>query len=209
MGAYTICVQFAVIALCVVILAVAPPQIVATMGALPSGFPKIIVCILGVIALLWQAVGIAAIKREANRMYRTYIRVNFILTLVTIIVTLVFFAVAAARHSTALAACTAAYGNPPLGSQSLGSELDSIGSTICNIFIWAQVGFMGLLIILIGLTQVRCRGRPRMKKGDCCVLFAHCCHSSLTSNLGEQLYMCAVQRAYGKEMRHAMHDAKM
>lgn len=132
---------------------------------------------LGVIAFLWQIVGLVSIKREQPRLYRTYIRINFLLSLVIIIVTLAFFAVAAARHSTALSACTAAYGSQPAGSSTLGSSaLQDLGSKICNIFIWVQVGFMGLLIGLIGLTQ---------------------------------LYMCALQRVYGKEMRRAEDDRKV
>lgn len=155
-GAYSLCIEFAVIALCVAILAVAPPQIVATMGALPGGFSKIIVCVLAIIILLWQVVGIVSIKREATRLYRIYIRVNFILTLLTILATLVFFVVSAARHSAAVTACTAAYGATPAGSQSTGtSDLTNVGTKICDIFIWVQIGFMGLLLVLIGLTQVR------------------------------------------------------
>lgn len=146
------------------------------MGSLPSGFPKIIVCILGIAAMVWQIVGLVSIKQEKTRLYRAYIRVNFLLTLLTIVVTLAFFGVAAARHSVALDSCTAAYGSTPEGSSSVGSvELDDIGNKICNVFIWVQVGFMGLLIALIGFTQ---------------------------------LYMCAVQRSYGKEMRQAEQDLK-
>ena len=87
-------------------------------------------------------------------LFRSYIRINFLLTLITILVTLAFFAIAAARHSTALTSCVALYGNTPAGSSSASSGLGSVGSTICNIFLWVQVGFMGLLIALIGLTQV-------------------------------------------------------
>lgn len=176
MGSYTICLQFIFVAVCTIVLALVPPTIVATMGALPSGFPKYIVAVLALISLIWQLVGIVSIKREAPRMYRTYIRVNFLLTLIIIIATLAFFAVAAARHSVALASCVAQYGATPAGSSAMGSSaLSGLGSTICNIFIWVQVGFMGLLIALIGLTQ---------------------------------LYMCAVQRAYGREMRRAESDRK-
>lgn len=165
------------VALCIIILALAPPQIVATMGALPSGFPKIIVAILGVVAFVWQIAGIVSIKREQTRFYRTYIRINFVLVLVILAVTLAFFAVSAAQHSKSLTACTAAYGSQPQGSNSMGnSTLESLGSTICNIFIWVQVGAMGVLLVLIGLTQ---------------------------------LYMCAMQRIYGKEMRRADQDQKM
>jgi hypothetical protein len=176
MGSYTICLQFMFVAACTIILALVPPTIVATMGALPSGFPKYIVAVLALISLICQVVGIVAIKREAPRLYRTYIRINFVLTLLVIVATLAFFAVAAARHSVALQSCVAAYGATPAGSSSMGSSaLQNLGSTICNIFIWVQVGFMGLLIAVIGLTQ---------------------------------LYLCAVQRAYGREMRRAETDRK-
>lgn len=176
-GSYTICIEFMFVSLCIIILAVAPPQIVATMGALPSGFPKIIVAILGVLAFLWQIAGIISIKREQPRFYRTYIRINFVLVLVILVVTLAFFAASAAQHSKSLTACTAAYGSTPQGSNSMGnSTLQQLGQTICNVFIWVQVGAMGLLLAVIGLTQ---------------------------------LYMCAIQRIYGKEMRRADQDQKM
>jgi hypothetical protein len=154
-GSYTICLEFIFVALCVALLAVGPPSIVAGDGAIPSGFPKAIVCVLGVIIVLWQFLGIFSIKTERTSLYRTYIRVNLILTLVTIVVTLAFFAVAAARHSTALTNCVANYGNLPAGSST--TRLQDAGQTICNIFIWVQVGCMGLLIVLIGLTQVSFR----------------------------------------------------
>ena len=154
-GSYTICLEFIFVALCVALLAVGPPSIVATTGPLPSGWPKIVVCILGFIVVAWQVVGLVSIKKEKTSLYRTYIRINFLLTLVTIFVTLAFFAVSAARHSVALDNCVAQYANVPAGSSSTGaSQLDGVGRTICDIFIWVQVGFMGLLIALIGLTQV-------------------------------------------------------
>lgn len=144
--------EFIFVALCVALLAVGPPSIVATNGAIPSGWPKAIVCVLGFIIVAWQIVGIISIKLERTTLYRTYIRINFILTLVTIVVTLAFFAVSAVRHSSALTNCVAQYGSSPAGSS--GTQLQNAGETICNIFLWVQVGCMGLLIALIGLTQV-------------------------------------------------------
>jgi hypothetical protein len=152
-GSYTICLEFIFVALCVALLAVGPPSIVASSGAIPSGWPKVIVCVLGFIIVAWQVLGIVSIKTEKTALYRTYIRINFLLTLITLIVTLAFFAVSAARHSAALESCVALYGNTPAGSSS-SSDLTNVGETICSIFIWVQVGCMGLLIILIGLTQV-------------------------------------------------------
>lgn len=151
-GAYTICLEFIFVALCVALLAIGPPSIVATNGAIPSGWPKAIVCIFGFINIAWQFIGIFSIKREKTGLYRIYIRINFILTLLTILITLAFFAVSAARHSVALTNCVNLYGNTPEGSSS--SDLSGVGTTICNIFLWVQVGCMGLLIALIGLTQV-------------------------------------------------------
>ncbi|UZJ51737.1 hypothetical protein CBS101457_001057 [Exobasidium rhododendri] len=154
-GSYTICLEFIFVALCVALLAIGPPSIVASSGSLPSGWPRAIVCVLGFVVVAWQIVGIVSIKKEKTGLYRTYIRINFLLTLVTILVTLAFFAVSAARHSAALTSCVALYGNAPAGSSSTSSsELSGVGETICNIFIWVQVGCMGLLIALIGLTQL-------------------------------------------------------
>lgn len=152
-GSYTICAQFAIVAFCTLILSVAPPSIVAATGSLPAGWPKFIVLVLALAVLLWQIVGVVAIRRERTGLYRSYIRINFLLTLVTIVVTTAFFAVAAARHSVALDSCDAAYGSSPDGNTI--TELNDVGRTICNIFIWVQVGAMGILLLVIGLMQVR------------------------------------------------------
>ncbi|SPO34734.1 uncharacterized protein PSFLO_00205 [Pseudozyma flocculosa] len=174
-GAYFLVLEFAFVALVTAILALAPPQIVATMNVIPS-WSKSLVAALGFITFFWQPLGLFAIAKQKSGLYRLYIRINFLLTCIVLACTAAFLAVSAARHNEALDACTAVYGNTPASSgtgiavSQATSALDGSGRTICNVLTWAQVGTMGGLIVLMGLTQ---------------------------------LYMCFAQRAYGQQQREA------
>ena len=173
-GAYLIVAECAFVALAVGVLALAPPSIVATMGAIPS-WSKGLVAALGFITFVWQVFGLVSVAKEKTSLYRTYIRVNFLLTLIIIVVTLAFFAVSASRHSDSVNTCVNTYAQPiaftsdlPTGSSTPSTQAS--GRDICNIFIWVQTGVMAGLIALIGLTQ---------------------------------LYMCYAQRVYGQKQREA------
>ncbi|KAK0546308.1 hypothetical protein OC846_004958 [Tilletia horrida] len=183
-GAYAIVLENAFVALCLVILAVAPPQIVALMGgATPATIAKIVVVALGVIILVWQLLGLVAINRQSTRSYQFYLRINTILTLAVIGATAAFLAIGAARHSTAVDACIAQFGTVQTSSGNSATDVLSgvindgakSGSTICNAFVWVQVGAMAGLIVLLGLTQ---------------------------------LYMLFCQRAYGQKQRAAASELK-
>ncbi|PWN45625.1 hypothetical protein IE81DRAFT_272091, partial [Ceraceosorus guamensis] len=160
-GAYVIIIETFLVALAVLVLALAPPAIVAATGSLPAGWPKYIVAIIALIIMLLQPVGLFAVIKQRPSLYRGYLRIATILVLAEILVTLAFFAVAAARHSTALESCIALYANTPQGdgagfsTSQTDNALDGVGDTICNVWIWIQVGLMGLLIALVGITQVQ------------------------------------------------------
>ncbi|PWN54220.1 hypothetical protein IE53DRAFT_383184 [Violaceomyces palustris] len=179
-GAYFLVLEAAFVSLVVAILALVPPSIVATMGAIPS-WSKGLIAALGLITFFWQTLGLFSIIRQSTAMYRTYIRINLILTLITIVSALAFFAVSAVRHSTALDSCVAKFGSTPSGDGSglaisqATSALDGSGRDICNVFIWVQIGVMGGLIVLMGVTQ---------------------------------LYMCYAQRSYGQKQREAARRFK-
>ncbi|KAE8209360.1 hypothetical protein CF327_g6644 [Tilletia walkeri] len=163
-GAYAILLETAIVALCVVVLASATPFIVALMGgAAPAGLGKILLIVLGLVMLLWQLLGVVAVQRQSTRSYRLYLRVNTILTLAIIGVSAAFLAIGAARHSTAVTACVANFGSVSSTTSSstisnivssTANSLANTGNTICNAFIWVQVGAMGGLILLLGLTQL-------------------------------------------------------
>lgn len=158
-GAYALILEWFLVSLCIIVLALAPPEIVAADGSLPSSWPKIVVALLGVALLLLQPLGLFAVLRKRTTLYRTYLRIATIVALATLLVVLAFFAVAAARHSTALASCIVNYANTPQGdgqgiSTTQTESIVDVGDNICDIWIWVQVGCMGLLIALIGITQV-------------------------------------------------------
>ncbi|KAN0066220.1 hypothetical protein ACQY0O_000314 [Thecaphora frezii] len=173
-GAYLLVLEFAFVSLVTASLALGPPQIVATMGAIPT-WSKSLIAALGFITFFWQPLGLFTIIKQKAGLYRLYIRVNFILTVLVIISTLAFFAISASNHEKVLTTCTAVYGITPSSNSGAtvsqtSNVLSGSGRAICNIFIWVQVGVMGGLITLMGFTQ---------------------------------LYMCVAQRAYGQRQREA------
>ncbi|KIS71789.1 uncharacterized protein UMAG_00221 [Mycosarcoma maydis] len=182
-GAYLLVLETAFVALAVGICALVPPTIVAGEGVIPS-WSKVLVATLGFITLAWQIIGLISVARQMPTLYRTYLRINFVLTFAIIIATVAFLIVAAAQHNKAVSACVSKYGVIPASSQSSSSlslqsqsmdVFSQSGQDICNIFVWAQTGVMAGLIVLLGLTQ-------------CYMLFA--------------------QRAYGGEQRKAFRDSK-
>lgn len=186
-GAYLLVLETALVSLAVGICALAPPSIVAGLGAIPS-WSKGLVAALGFIALVWQILGLVAVARQMPTLYRTYLRINLLLTLAIIIVTVAFLVVAAAQHNKVVNTCVSTYGVIPAVSASASSSsipltglsggtdaFSESGKDICNIFVWAQTGVMAGLIVLMALTQ---------------------------------FYMLAAQRAYGGEQRKAFRDSK-
>ncbi|CAD6938538.1 unnamed protein product [Tilletia controversa] len=163
-GAYAILLETAVVALCLVILATATPFIVALMGnSTLSSLAKIILVVLGVVMLVWQLLGVVAVQRQSPKTYRLYLRINTILTLAVIAVCAAFLAIAAARHQPAVDACAAYFGSVSSTTSSstisnvvssTANNLANTSRTICNAFIWVQIGAMAGLVVLLGLTQL-------------------------------------------------------
>ena len=183
-GAYLIVLETAFVGLAVGICALAPPSIVAFQGVIPT-WSKDLVAALGFITVVWQILGLIAVARQMPSLYRTYIRINLVLTLAIIAATVAFLVAGAVQHNKAVNTCVATYSVTPSNSASGSSlSLSGLGQTdafsqagkdICNIFVWAQTGVAAGLIILMGLTQ---------------------------------LYMLAAQRAYGSDQRQAFRDSK-
>ncbi|KAJ1030424.1 hypothetical protein NDA16_001333 [Ustilago loliicola] len=184
-GAYLLVLETALVGLAVGICALAPPAIVAGQGVIPS-WSKSLVAALGLITLCWQILGLISVARQMPTLYRTYLRINTVLTFAIIAATVAFLIVAASQHNKAVSICVNTYGVIPASSTSsssvslsgLGQGTDAFsesGRNICNILIWVQTGVMAGLIVLMGLTQI---------------------------------YMLAAQRAYGGEQRKAFRDSK-
>jgi len=159
LGAYFLILEFSFVALVTAILSLATPAIVAGEGVLPS-FSKYLIFIVALISLFWQPLGLYSIAKQRTKIYRFYIRINFLLTIIEIILAAAFYAVASAQHSKAKNNCNNSYGATPSTTASSASLVDvttvlnGSGEKICDYFIWAQVGAMGLLLVLMGLTQV-------------------------------------------------------
>lgn len=158
-GAYLIALESLFVAICVVVLALATPQIVASMDILPSWL-KPVVAVVGVLAILLHLFGIITIARESTTKYRAYIRIHFLLTLFVIVLTSIGTVWMFTQHDKAAAACTRQYGNEPLDSgrgikvQVLSDTFKDTGEKICNYFTYAQAAACGALIALVGFTQV-------------------------------------------------------
>lgn len=157
-GSYFIVIENALIGLGLILLAFVPPRIVATMDAIPA-WSKIVMGCLGIAVLLWQILGFIAISAEKTSLYRTYIRINFALTLATIAAAVAFIVASAVQHTQTVRSCVSNFGSVSTGGSAIAvssstNEVQQISEDICNIFIWVQVGLMALVTVLAGLTQV-------------------------------------------------------
>lgn len=156
-GGYVVVLEIALVAFLVGILALAPSAIVAGLGIMPS-YAKAIVAALAFVTFVWQIVGLLAIKMEKTKLYHLYVRITTLLTLSILAATIAFYVVSAVQHDTAATTCTATYGAVPTTSTTVSggdtSYAEDFGSQICDYFVWAQIGAMGGLIVLMGLVQL-------------------------------------------------------
>ncbi|KAL4398896.1 hypothetical protein ACI68E_004293 [Malassezia pachydermatis] len=178
-GAYTLTVETAFVALCVGILALAPPPIVGGMGAIPA-WGKYVVAVIAFVLAAWQIVGFASIMADHTVLFRWYSRVTFIGTIIILIFTIAFMATAAGLHDNVIPTCLANFEQPlandGFGIQQVQDRLDQGRRDVCNILAWADVGLMAGLIIVVGLMQ---------------------------------LYMCYMLHKYGQRQRAAEKEARM
>ncbi|SCZ97989.1 BZ3500_MvSof-1268-A1-R1_Chr7-3g09661 [Microbotryum saponariae] len=142
-GIYTIIAQFAVISLVTGILSLAAPKIVSV--AVPSfgGYILGACCIL--VALI-QVFGFFGVYRERPSLYRQYALWNMLAVLLALGVALAFIILSCVRHSTALASCE--------GLFATATTTVAQNSAVCNIWMWVQVGLMGLLWIIVAIAEV-------------------------------------------------------
>lgn len=177
-GAYLLVLESAFMALCVGVLALAPPPIVGAMASVPS-WGKDLVAAVAFVTAVWQILGLASVFSDQKTLYRLYIRVNFIATLIILAITIAFTITAAARHSASVDECMKEFegslAQNGLGVQAVENSLNSGRHKVCDILTWVDVGLMGGLIVLLGLTQ---------------------------------LFMCYMQRRYGQRQRAAIANTK-
>ena len=172
-GSYLIVLHCAAVALCTGVLALAPPRIVASMGAIPE-WSKALVAAVAFVTLAWQLVGLIAVIVDNTILYRIYVGLNFCATVVLIIITLAFAITAAARQNESYDECMANFEQPlkdfEMSIEKVQDTINNGRRTACNIVTWVNIGVMFGLIALIGLMQ---------------------------------LYLCFLQRVYGKRQRAA------
>lgn len=166
-------------ALCLGILALAPPAIVGGMGAIPS-WGKYPVAVIAFVLAAWQIIGFAAVLSDATKLFNLYSILNLVATVVLLCFTIAFLITAAAMHTDTVDACVFNFEQPlsnnGLGVSEINQKLDQGRRTVCNILSWADVGLMGALILILGLTQ---------------------------------LYMCFKLFKYGQRQRAAEKEARM
>ncbi|SPO20411.1 uncharacterized protein UTRI_00808_B [Ustilago trichophora] len=175
-GAYLIPLEFAFVSGCIIVLTTTTPTIVAAVDTLPHIF-SVVLLILASITLGLQFIGLLTVIVEMSSIYRLYIRLNFLLVLITATVAAIGTVVIASKHKQSQEVCTRIYGNPPMNSSNgvpiSGLDGFAPGKQICGYVMWAQVAAMGGLTVLLLATQV---------------------------------YLCYCQRAYGQKQRLALQN---
>ncbi|SAM59223.1 uncharacterized protein UBRO_01098 [Ustilago bromivora] len=156
-GSYLIPLEFAFVSGCINVPTTTTPTVVAAVDTLPRISPLVLL-ILAITTLAWQVIGLATIRIEMSSIYRLYIRINFLLVLITAIVGSIGTVVIATKHRQSVEVCTRVYGNPPLNSSN-GVPIDGLdkftpGRKICDYFMWAQTAAMGGLVLVLSVTQV-------------------------------------------------------
>lgn len=83
-----------------------------------------------------------------------YSALNGIITLLAFVVAAVIIIVSAIRHTHAMEVCEKLYFTPPpSATQQASQTLTEESQALCNAFTWADIGFMGGLWVILGLTQ--------------------------------------------------------
>lgn len=176
-GAYLLVIETAFVALCLGILALAPPPIVGGMDAIPS-WGKYVVAVIAFVLAAWQILGLYTVVTDSPWPYKQYSRINFLATIVLLCFTIAFTVTAAAKHNESIDACMNEFERPlandGLGVDEVQDRLDQGRHDVCNYLGWADVGLMGGLVVVVGLVQ---------------------------------LYMCYMQGQYGKRQRVAQKES--
>lgn len=175
-GAYLLVIETAFVALCLGILALAPPPIVGGMDAIPS-WGKYVVAVIAFVLAAWQILGLCTVVTDSPWSYKLYSRMNFMATVVLLCFTIAFTVTAAAKHNDSIEACLNEFERPlandGYGVDEVQDRLDQGRHDVCNYLGWADVGLMGGLVVVVGLLQ---------------------------------LYMCYMQGQYGKRQRAAQKE---
>lgn len=87
-------------------------------------------------------------------------RFNKLLVACALILALAFIIVSAVQHNTAVANCEALFSTQTASTNTTGPSSNVTSSSgICNVWTWVQLGIMGLLFIIITLSEVSLSSR--------------------------------------------------
>ncbi|WFD27994.1 hypothetical protein MNAN1_003002 [Malassezia nana] len=99
-----IAIETAFVALCIGVIALAAPEIVGGLDAIPS-WGKYVVAVICFVMAAWQIYGFATIMVDHTPLYRLYCIVNLVATLVVLCFTIAFTVTAASKHGNAVDEC--------------------------------------------------------------------------------------------------------
>ncbi|GAA5836379.1 hypothetical protein JCM5353_002501 [Sporobolomyces roseus] len=142
-GIYCILAQFLIISLVTSVLCFASPSIITVTT------PNLITYVLGGLSCLiafWQLIGFFGVYRDKVKLFKTYSRINMILVLLSLLLSLAIIIISAVKHKSAIDTCQRLF--------SADAATDDTGEGICNIWTWVQVGIMGLLFVIVGLCEL-------------------------------------------------------
>lgn len=141
-GIYCILAQFLIISLVTGVLCFASPSIITVTT------PNIISYVLGVLSFVisaWQLIGFFGVYRDKVKLFKTYSRINTILIVLALLLSLAIIIISAVRHNSAIDTCQRLFSTDATGNT---------GESICNVWTWVQVGIMGLLFVIVGLCEL-------------------------------------------------------
>ncbi|KAG8992721.1 hypothetical protein FRB94_013471 [Tulasnella sp. JGI-2019a] len=136
------------------VLAVATTPIVG--ASTPSFAPWLFAAGCFVVSAV-QAMGFFGIFKEKATLFQRYVQINSLAVSYVFGISATWIVISATRHTTATNACiTNFYTNTTTNTTGIGGGADATageGQTVCNIFVWADIGIMGGLWLLMFIFQ--------------------------------------------------------
>lgn len=146
-GAYATLSEQFVLGVLVGTLSFATPTLVGS--SIPFSGSNLILCGLGYAFAVIQLVGFIGIFKEKAALFRRYVAINWIVLYITFAAAAALIGISAGRHDQAVDACERSF----FAGESAGTQEDTKGEQICNIFCWITVGVMGALWLVLFLVQ--------------------------------------------------------
>ncbi|GLB36230.1 hypothetical protein LshimejAT787_0305180 [Lyophyllum shimeji] len=144
-GIYATLITQFVTAFIVGILSVATPSIV---GAATPSYSAWILAVICFVAAALQILGFIGVGSEKPILFRRYVSLHLLATLLAFAVAAAWIIMSATRHTTAKAKCLKDFFSD--SSDGTSSE----GDTLCEIFPWVDVGIMGGLWAVLGILHI-------------------------------------------------------